>query len=1352
MATVNDCLIQLQKLTRQNLDILQTINDSFITNKSHLSVKIDDTNFAIPSFISLENKINNLQDNFNNLINAPKTGEAYFNFDGNSRAIEVRGYTHTPESIELNAPSTFNVETNNIFKDFTTPTPYINFNLPENLSGDITTVNIKKIIPINTELKTFLSELIEESNVSTQYKYSELYKKLYAYQKDIDYIEYDTLKKLPLRKNIGSGIYVIENIISDTIDENLDEYITLKIRNNIDNSSNESYLNKFYYKQFDETLEFPLHVGDQLVTFDDSAKVEIVELRQNANTMVVKVLNGEYLNLTAESEEINPSNITNLAKLKYFSSQYNDNKYVKVSLEEDDLIYIAISVVNDRMNIQSPWGTGVIINTTNLLDSNGNKYKDFYNANVSNVGDVLVELVKMLPGELTKLSEDDFNNLKTVKPEINIENLQVIQINKHLNNSTTVKNIRSLYSQKLKYQQDLNDVQEKITDINTQLSSISFQDTDNLKDVYTQQLTELTKNKNSILTSITKIIDEISLAANSSDVPIENAKYHIRGFYDITDKHIKGIKVYYRYKNIDNTTGNASTIGENFLFSDWNVMDNFLNTKEVYYDNGYNFKEKEDNSTKNEPSFNQIDIPISQGETVDIKLQLIYDYCYPYAELTSDWSEVVNIEFPKEYLKDIQILDIISENNNDIETNRFKNILTENGVLEHVADKVTDQDITYFHSPDKIASGFYTTERRVIPLKDKLTELINKLTILEDEIMGSSSNAIDVSVSVGENNYSILPLQENNIFLKGFNEFSGDPSVVNRYSWDGNTVTTTANITLTNNSTHSVKLYPLFIGNSDSPINDNQNNTKNLSNYVLGDIRTIEDLKEKLYEIEISLKNNWDEHAKFNKNIRNLTGQIDKLYIDSSNSYGTHYLIVNGGFDDDDKLYKYKSSDTDKLFNIVSNNKKSGYGLVIPYKLYITEDKKPNDTGWIDVDKSTYKNSNISGNLIIFIKKEILDKLMAEPNDTIINIKESDLINDSINIKYKLGDTIYNISTTYGYVFLPNTLGNIEFNYYDTSSIFDGFDNLDITITQPNGNNQNGFNFYIESIKFEAPIMLSTAYFSLNDDKEIYNIIGPGSKYNDLKSNVSFTYQKTAENSAKQNKIIALSTDTNTGGESDTNTSEKTNDSTNKIFTENGDVKTSAFLTGHNNKYNGVWMLGYKDNELKAFIQTNNQLMYFRTCKINSDKDLYIKNDSNKITLDGEKKFIYAVNNILPGTTMRMDLAKYNKKEVITGVSVYPYLSNVHSLICNNIGYVSYHLLTPGESISVPVLIKYRLDNTVNDVKKTLSFDIKTSLYNDPINYEFTINCKTQLSDIERSLMENKVDQIPVKYTSTVTK
>ena len=842
MASVTDHLIKLQELTQTNLGILQALNDALYTKQNHLAVNVGNKTYSIPSFVSLENKINNLQANFENLVNAPATGEAYFNFDGNSRAIEVRGYTHTPNSIILDNVSNFNAETNNIFKDFLTPNPYINVGL-SSLPNDITTVLVKKIIPIHEDLvNLFKSELQYTSNdqviykTSKQYAFKDLYKILANYIKDTDYIEYDSKLDLPVHESIGNGLYVIQQIISDVIDDNLDEYITIKFRNDI---SNQNYSNKLSYKLFNETIERSLQVGDQLVTFDDSAKLEITEIHQTDNTLVLKVLNGEYLNLF-ESDTNDVSKINNLCKLKFFSPiNFDKDKYVKVSLEEDRYVFIAVAALNNRMNIQAPWGTGLMLDTYNLMGpDNKESFKTFYDNNVNNVGDVLFEITSMMTNTLTKYNKHQYESFTSIKPIINTDNILVTQINKHLNNSTSISNIRSLYSQKNDYISKLNEINTQIESINTKLSELSFDDTTNIRSTYESQLTSLISSKNKLNVSIVKISNDISRAANDSEIPIENAKYRIRGFfdcgeflknndlYDLLNNHIRGIRVQYRYKNVEQEQGTALSINSKFIFSDWIDMPYMDLQRVPYYQDGYKFKLEQDNSNINEPSYNQIDIPITQGETVDIRLKIVYDLGWPFVYTTSDWSDIVNIKFPEEYLKDVQILDIIKENNEDIETQKFNNIIKETGIIDHLDDKTNDQSMGYHHKAEHIASGFFESDGRIISLKDKLTSVNLMVTELYDDIHGSNNEHVNTSIINGDMIYKLEPGITNNINVSSYDTFTNIDIDQNQDVSDGNyiynsqtgLVTTLLNIKITNNSEHTMKIYSIFPGSRDTDI------------------------------------------------------------------------------------------------------------------------------------------------------------------------------------------------------------------------------------------------------------------------------------------------------------------------------------------------------------------------------------------------------------------------------------------------------------------------------------------------------------------------------------------------------
>lgn len=872
MASVNECLIKIQELTQTNLDILKALNDSFFTNKNHLMVEVSGNQFAIPSFLSLENKINLLSANFENLIHAPKSGEAYFHVDGNSRAIEIKPYTYTPNSISLKPVTEFNVDQNDIFKDFLYPNTYINISLEE-LPNDINKVNVKKIIPINSDLKKVFEEYLKEEKVevnengeeiitiihhtSKQYGYGDIYRLLANYVEDKDYVMYDTIYNLPLKNSEGYGNYVIEEIVEDYVDENLDNYVVVKLRSDMKDNN---YFNTLQYAMFNETINRNIEVGDELVTFEGNAKMQVVEVKHNTNTLKLKVLFGDYINLVPSNTNV-LSQISDLSKLRYFPRQdYSTNKYIKVSLEEDRLLFVSIAAINDRMSLQGNWGTGLVLDTDRLVNGDAT-FKDYYNKNVRNVGDILYKMTSLLNSSINSFSNDEVSKSLSLAPNASkYINCEVQKINSHLDNSPTIRNIRKLYNEKVDLQTKLDQKQTDIDNLQNALSELNGTEYINKE----KELTTALNEKNNIISDINKKLQQIATAANASEVPIENGKYRIRGYFDYEKwidesgldarlkSHIMGIRVRYRYRNVNKTEGNTVSLnGGTFIFSEWNDMvsrDRVITS----IDGGYGLEE--DTAKFNEPSFNQIDIPISQGEVVDVKVKVVFDFGWPFAYLTSQWSkEKVTYKFPEEFTQEVTILDILNDNTNEIELYKFKNVLIEDGVPTHINDQMQDQNIVYMHRAENIASGFYTAERRVIPLKDKLTEMSNSINELYDEVIGGDDKALNVTIINGSRSTTLHPFQNTGISVESFDNWydatandsftenpggattygmkatsssTPTPSLLvnilnNNYSYDENLkmVTVVLNLCIKNTSNKPIKLYSIFPGSDSSIIN-----------------------------------------------------------------------------------------------------------------------------------------------------------------------------------------------------------------------------------------------------------------------------------------------------------------------------------------------------------------------------------------------------------------------------------------------------------------------------------------------------------------------------------------------------
>ena len=75
----------------------------------------------------------------------------------------------------------------------------------------------------------------------------------------------------------------------------------------------------------------------------------------------------------------------------YSPIDFDDDKYVDITLDDTQYVYIAIAPVNDRMNIQSSWGEGSLINSYKLTNGD-QEFKQYYDSNVKNIGDIIKNL------------------------------------------------------------------------------------------------------------------------------------------------------------------------------------------------------------------------------------------------------------------------------------------------------------------------------------------------------------------------------------------------------------------------------------------------------------------------------------------------------------------------------------------------------------------------------------------------------------------------------------------------------------------------------------------------------------------------------------------------------------------------------------------------------------------------------------------------------------------------------------------------------------------------------------------------------------------------------------------------
>ena len=148
-------------------------------------------------------------------------------------------------------------------------------------------------------------------------------------------------------------------------------------------------------------------------------------------------------------------------------------------------------------------------------------------------------------------------------------------------------------------------------------------------------------------------------------------------------------------------------------------------------------------------NINQLDIPIQQNESVQIRIKSLSEAGYPSNPLESDYSEVVTINFPQELIQPDTTSSIISQNEKALATVQINQDLQEKGVDTHIANSFTANGKYFAHPSTDISSGFLSPEQTPINLFDALTTLQNRIAQLEQFIQRSRG---ELSVTILDNN------------------------------------------------------------------------------------------------------------------------------------------------------------------------------------------------------------------------------------------------------------------------------------------------------------------------------------------------------------------------------------------------------------------------------------------------------------------------------------------------------------------------------------------------------------------------------------------------------------------------
>ena len=829
--TLKEYYIKIFDLYNNCVNMLTSLNQSLSTASPQVSLNITDSNGTthetkIPSFIYLDNKLDEIKNTFNNFFDIPNSGDAWFENDANMYKFHLIKSNTAPQIPNIiNDKLVASFTDNNYFKDLVSPKMYLKMNI-SNLTNNIEKIFVKKYVFYNTASNN-LYNVIQESGITTNEQYSAL---LSSYIKGKDYNVYDSIIDLPLKKEIYNSMFQIEEIV--TLDSG-NPFVEFNTDLDKEVLNYKLILNTIEYNnQEDTSIKFLLKVGDYLSLNNTNTEYYVKYVNNTTNEVIIE----ERLGHTALQPFAENQNMF----FTINNHNYDDYNYIQVPLEENQ--YIAVFIGTIYNNVRSILSNGILLDLNKiymvdeygnkLMDSKGNQvtYMKYYNTYCKNIGDILSgfsEITNPLLSEYEYNTIEDLQTSESIKELVNTtfntsEILQVVPINKHLIDDSTTQEIINLHNQKSELNNKLTAINANIDDLYNTLTNTDWsQEVSNSQLSIRKKLDEYYNERTQITTQLSNVVDSIN--AKSIVKYDEDLKYRIRGILDTKNLEeyistnynnvvIIGIDVQYKYKSNYSTTTAMQSINAN-TFTDWNRYS--TKDKERYvdfneYTSSMELKWLDENATDNIIKWNQIDIPINQNEEVVFKVRYKYNIGQPFVTLYTPWSEEETFVFPDEYKEMVQISEIIEENAGDTNTSNFNKTLINDGYAEHVNNKFISGNQVFYHMPESIYSGFNTSENNLLSLKDKLTEMSNDIEKYRDILEESTKKKYSVYL---EFDNQVIELFSGSINRININDTNISDSFIKK----------SMRIIIKNTGENVVKFYTMFPGNSNvALIEDNR--------------------------------------------------------------------------------------------------------------------------------------------------------------------------------------------------------------------------------------------------------------------------------------------------------------------------------------------------------------------------------------------------------------------------------------------------------------------------------------------------------------------------------------------------
>lgn len=760
------------------IEILGQINTLITTESGSIDLQVYNNNgvastITVPSFKSLKDDIERLNNNINSLYGLDASGAmvATTNKNDYKKIITVNLNKEPSDISSIGKITTFTATNNWFFDSLTSPMLEVEIDLSNKIDDDVRKVLSRRyIVDFDTD---------SDGNFTT-----DALNAIAAFNNTFRGVDNILISDFEKWYTTTAGI---KNPSAPQYDEQIFDlepneleyegtFNVLSIQDDRINAKMWYVLESLDYLIRSTNTLAQLSIGDYVITNTNttSTKYKIVEVSTSESSPRIRL---------ERIEGISPISV-GINTLKIYSNILYTKK-VKISIGYGERDVIFLKPINADTNLLAKnwsYGTGFLVSDLIMNAPNttldGMQLDKFYTDYVYDYGMVIKDMVaQKIPSAL---------GVKPTAPTLNADNFKVVQINKHLTNTTDSRTLKQKHNYQTTLKSELTQIDADIISKNNKIAYNKL--SESAQTTLTNEISELNIKKASKTKLLTSLTSEIVNLANSLSVTKVEPKYRIRGFWNIPEaiktsntppQEVVQFKVQYKYLSKDGSENNTEmfkqmvkkttatnttasellTFGKTYsisaAFSNWNEFKTDARTRVYNKVNGQYEWQIEDVQDADTPNINQLDIPIQQNEKVQIRIKSLSEVGYPDAPQESDWSEIMEIEFPDDLNNVLDnndyILKAASADDLKIQMNQE---LSSKGIDTHLADTTTVNSVTYFHNANKILSGFKDSNGVSLGLFDYLTLLQDRIAVLEEKI-NNAKGVLEVVVCRNDQEFVI---------------------------------------------------------------------------------------------------------------------------------------------------------------------------------------------------------------------------------------------------------------------------------------------------------------------------------------------------------------------------------------------------------------------------------------------------------------------------------------------------------------------------------------------------------------------------------------------------------------------